>query len=313
MTTKPLLVIRVLPAWADEVQARLASDFDIRACPDDAGFFAVLDRLAPRIEAVGTNGMTGLSSDRIAAMPRLRLIHCRSSGHENIALHAARDRGIPVSGPGGANAHAVADHALALMLGLIRQVPQMDGFARRGQRSTAALRSARGLKAGILGPGRIGLAIGARCAAFGMPLGQCARTSRDIAGWARFSEAAAIAAWADVLFVAAPGGDETRHMIGAAELSALGSEGLLVNISRGEVVDTAALTRALRDGTIAGAGLDVWEGEPALPPALAGAPNTLFSPHVGGVSPDAQAAMTEALVDSFTALIQGRPIPNCIS
>jgi lactate dehydrogenase-like 2-hydroxyacid dehydrogenase len=139
-----------------------------------------------------------------------------------------------------------------------------------------------GRKAGILGMGRIGLAIAKRCAAFDMEVGYHNRRPRPETPYRYFPDLVAMAQWADVIIVASPGGAETRHLVDAKVLAALGKDGIVVNIARGTVIDEAALIAALRDGTIAGAGLDVFEREPEVPAELMRMDNVVLAPHMAG-------------------------------
>ena len=145
-----------------------------------------------------------------------------------------------------------------------------------------------------------------------MEVGYFSRTEKPGSGYRYFDGLAALADWADILVVCAPGGPATRHSVDAALLDRLGPEGWLVNVSRGALVDSEALARALSEGRIAGAGLDVIEGEPAVPRALLDAPNLVFSPHVGGFSPEAIRNMIHSVRNNLDAHFAGRPVPSPI-
>src|SRR5690606_437693 len=140
---------------------------------------------------------------------------------------------------------------------------------------------------GILGFGQIGSKIALRADAFEMVVGYCSRSPKPAVPYRAFADVGSLAQWCEILVVAIPGGPPTRHLVEAQVLAALGPQGYLVNIARGSVVDTAALARALREGTIRGAGIDVYEGEPELPAELAGLENLVLTPHVAGWSPQA--------------------------
>jgi lactate dehydrogenase-like 2-hydroxyacid dehydrogenase len=162
---------------------------------------------------------------------------------------------------------------------------------------------------GIVGLGHIGARIARRAAGFDMEVGYHNRKPRDDAPSLRyFDSVEALARWSDFLMVATPGGAGTRHLIGEAVLEALGPRGFVVNVSRGSVVDTAALARALAAGTIAGAGLDVYEGEPEAPQALIALRNVVLSPHVGGRSPEALAASVDNFLENARRHFAGEPV-----
>jgi D-3-phosphoglycerate dehydrogenase len=163
---------------------------------------------------------------------------------------------------------------------------------------------------GIFGLGHIGRRIARRAEGFEMTVGYHSRHRRDDVPYAYHDSVATLAEASDVLVVAAPGGAATRHAVNAAVLAALGRDGYLVNIGRGSVVDTAALIAALTAGGIAGAALDVMEGEPTPDPHLLQAPRLVLTPHIGGRSPEATAAGQKLLLDNLAAHFTGRPLPT---
>lgn len=142
-----------------------------------------------------------------------------------------------------------------------------------------------GKRLGVVGLGTIGAKIAKRAAAFDMPIGYHNRQPRDGVSHQYFGDLLALAAWADVLLVATPGGAGTKHLINAEVLNALGEKGVLVNIARGSVVDTQALAQAVREGRVAGAGLDVYESEPLPPQELIELDSVVLTPHVGAGRP----------------------------
>jgi len=275
----------------------------------------VLDRAASAsVRAVVTNGSTGFSAAQMARLPQLGIVCAYGAGTENVDLAAAQRRGIAVTHAPGANDATVADHALAFMLALARGLAGLDRAVRAGHwRSSRAERPAlNGATCGVLGLGNIGTKIARRAAAFEMRVGYHARRARDVP-WQHYPGVIELARASDFLVVACPGGAATRHLVGRDALAALGPDGFLVNVARGSVVDTAALADALRLGTIAGAGLDVIEGEPEVPAALLACDNVLFTPHVAGRSPAALAAQRDALLANLAAHFAGRalhsPVP----
>lgn len=261
------------------------------------------------IRAVLTRGATGLRGDEMAALPALELVCSLGVGFENIDLAAARARGLRVTYGPGANATSVADHAMALLLGAARRLPQADAWVRQGHWSGFMGPQVSGKRLGILGLGTIGREIARRGAqGFGMTVGYYNRRPRPDCGYAYYDSPRALAEASDFLVVATPGGSETRHLVDAAVLEALGPQGYLVNIARGSVVDTEALIAALAARRIAGAGLDVVEGEPAVPPALFVLDNVVLTPHSAGRSPEAISATVALFLDNATAHFAGRPL-----
>ncbi|OWT75501.1 MULTISPECIES: NAD(P)-dependent oxidoreductase [unclassified Achromobacter] len=270
--------------------------------------------LAATIDAVVTNGSTGFEAHEMAAMPRLRIVCALGAGYEKIDVAAARARGIAVSNGRGANDNAVADHALALMLAAARGIVQNDQVARGGNWGASSRIERPTLhdkKLGILGLGTIGRQIARRAAGgFDMAVGyHNRRPVEDGGSMVYFDSPMALASWADFLVVATPGGAATHHLVDAAVLGALGPDGFLVNIARGSVVDTQALLAALHAGTIAGAALDVVEGEPdGMLPEVFRAPNLTFTPHIAGRSPEALAATVKLATANLLACFEGRPL-----
>ncbi|HKX41171.1 MAG TPA: 2-hydroxyacid dehydrogenase [Burkholderiaceae bacterium] len=265
-----------------------------------------------QIEVVLTNGTTGLRADEIAAMPQLTLACALGVGYENLALDAARARGIVLANGAGTNDDCVADHALALMLACVRAIPQFDAACREGLwRDALPMRPQLAHKRlGVLGLGTIGRKIAQRAAAFEMPVGYHNRAARsDLpASYRYFDSVPDLAQWCELLVIAAPGGTTTRHLIDASVLKALGPRGYLVNIARGSVVDTAALAGALRRGEIAGAGLDVYESEPQPPAELLGFANVVLTPHVAGTSPESAQASLQCFLDNAELHFAGKPV-----
>jgi lactate dehydrogenase-like 2-hydroxyacid dehydrogenase len=265
---------------------------------------------AGRIRAVQTNGSFGLKRHHMDAMPALEIIAVVGAGFEGVDLEAARERGIVVTYGAGVNASAVAEQAWALLLAVVHEIPHRDRGVRDGLWSEirSSLPNITGRRLGIFGLGNIGKAMARRGEGFEMEIGYASRTRQPGVAYRYFDRLVDLAKWCDVLMVAAPGGPATRHAVNAEVLDALGPAGYLVNIARGTIVDSTALGDALRARRIAGAGLDVFEGEPARPPALLDAPDIVWSPHIGGHSPDAIHAMVRKVRANLDAHFAGQPV-----
>ncbi|WP_251865061.1 2-hydroxyacid dehydrogenase [Achromobacter sp. Marseille-Q4962] len=261
------------------------------------------------IRIVLTRGATGLRGDEMQAMPRLEIVCSLGVGYENIDLDAARRRGIVVTHGPGTNAVSVADHAMALLLGAARRLPQADAAVRRGGWSGFMGPQVAGKRLGLIGLGHIGREIARRGAlGFGMRVGYCTRRPRPESGYAHYADVRALARDSDFLVVAAPGGAATHHLVDETVLDALGPQGYLVNVARGSVVDTQALIAALEQGRIAGAGLDVVEGEPDVPEALKRLDNVVLTPHSAGRSPEAVENTVSLFLQNAAAHFAGRPV-----
>jgi lactate dehydrogenase-like 2-hydroxyacid dehydrogenase len=234
-------------------------------------------------------------------------------------LAEAKRRGIAVANCPGTNATAVADSAMMLMLAAMRHVRAADRLVRSGgwqDQWRLDTPIAFGKRLGILGLGRIGSRIAYRAArGFDMEVGYHNRRPVAQSPYRYFSELTALAQWADCLVAATPGGAGSRHLVNAQVLAALGPKGYLVNVGRGTVVDTTALLEALRSGAIAGAGLDVLEGEPGVPPqlpALLELDNVVITPHCAGRAPESRAAATALIVENLAAHFSGKPPPTSV-
>ncbi|WP_321961287.1 2-hydroxyacid dehydrogenase [Paraburkholderia sp. J7] len=305
---KPRLLVLIV--LTDEDLAAFGETFDVIYAPDaDARAKAVAEH-GKDVRVVLTNGTTGLTADEIDRMPALELAGALGAGHENIALDHARERGIALCNGAGVNADCVADHALALLLAAVRAVPQFDAACRAGVwRDALPMRpTVTGRRLGIVGYGHIGEKVARRAAGFGMALGYHNRKPREGAQAHYFESVMALAQWSDFLVIATPGGAQTKHLIDRAVIDALGPQGFLVNVSRGSVVDTAALALALKAGTLGGAGLDVYEGEPHPPAALIGLDNIVLTPHVAGTSPDVRNATVRHFAENAARHFAGEAL-----
>ncbi|QXH55259.1 2-hydroxyacid dehydrogenase [Pseudomonas maumuensis] len=266
-------------------------------------------RHAGEIDAVLTRGPLGLTADEIATLTQLQIICVIGAGYEQVDLEAAAARGITVTNGAGANAGPVADHAMALLLALLRDIPRADASTRRGEWNRVISPSISGKRLGIIGLGAVGQAIARRASqGFDMNVSYHSRTPRRDQAYTWYDSPLHLADAVDILVVATPGGAATRHLVDAPVLEALGAEGYLVNIARASVVDTTALVAALEQGVIAGAALDVFDDEPAVPAALKALGNTVLTPHVAGQSPEAARDTVSLVLRNLQAFFAGEPV-----
>lgn len=282
--------------------------------------------------AVLTNGSLGLTGEEIAQLPQLEIIAAIGAGYETIDLETANARGIVVTNGRGTNTIAVADHAMTLLLAIAGTIVPANRAVRAGGWSNfsspqrdAALPGERtdfpykrvgvtGRKLGIFGLGLIGTEIAKRAAnGFGMEIAYTNRSPVPDSPYRYVADLCALAEWADFLVLSAPGGPGTYHIVGPEVLERLGEDGYLVNIGRGTVVDTDALVDALQRRAIAGAALDVVEGEPDIPPVLLTLDNLLLTPHMAGRTAEAISLMVDQAVRNFAAYFAGDPPPNRIN
>lgn len=273
--------------------------------PDVAHF---LQQHASAIKAVATRGDVGLAAELMAALPSLELIAVFGVGTDAIDLSAARDRGITVTITSGILTDDVADLALALMLGVSRQIVAQDTFLRSGawaERSPSLGYKLCGKRVGIMGLGKIGTAIARRCAGFDMHIGYCNSRQSTEPGWQRFGDLHQLAQFSDFLVLAVPGDARNRKMVDAEILSALGGQGILINVARGAVVNEDDLIAALQNNHIRGAGLDVFENEPKIDERFIGLPNTVLMPHIASATVETRQAMAQNVVDNLAAWFAG--------
>lgn len=318
-----LVVIPLQPPVLQALGERYELIYEPKAMREDPeGLWARLGERRLGLRAVVTNGTTGFSAAAMDSLPALGLIASFGAGYENIDLEAARARGIKVSHAPGANNATVADHALALMLGLARGLVRLDAAVKRGEweSSRAARPTLNGARLGLVGMGHIGQAIAARAEAFDMSrIAYCTRTPRPELGprYEHVGSVLELARSVDYLVLACPGGSATKHLVNREVLRALGPEGFLVNVARGSVVDTAALIEALAAGEIAGAGLDVLEGEPDVPAALlqqeALSDRVLLTPHVSGRSPAAQRAQLGSVMANLESYFECGSVKTAVN
>jgi lactate dehydrogenase-like 2-hydroxyacid dehydrogenase len=202
----------------------------------------------------------------------------------------------------------VADLAIGLMIATVRELPQAERYLREGRWSERAYRltaTLRGRRLGILGLGRIGKAIAERAAPFGLQVLYHGRAPQPGVPYPYYPSLTALAEACDILMVVAPGGAQTRHLVNADVLRALGSDGVLINVARGSLVDEDALAQALSEGEILAAGLDVFADEPNVPASLMGRENVVLLPHVASGSRHAREAMGQLVVDNLASWEQG--------
>jgi len=284
---KPQLL--VLIHLSEASKAAIGSAFEIIYAPTADTRAAAIADAAKDARVVLTNGSTGLTAAEMDTLGKLELACALGAGYENIDTAHAAARGIKIATGAGTNDDCVADHAMGLVLAIMRNIRQLDLACREGIWRDALVLPPQlaGKRLGVAGLGTIGKKIARRAAAFDMEIGYFNRSPRDDVDYAYFGSTEQLAAWCDVLVIATPGGAGTRHLVGARELQALGPQGFLVNISRGSVVDTAALAAALGKGELGGAGLDVYESEPQPPRELLEFKNVVLTPHMAGWSPEA--------------------------
>ncbi len=303
---------------AIEARAKAEFEVDIRSSTSPLSQDEMRRALEQYDVVVPTLG-DQFSAAVFADVPALRckLLANFGVGYNHIDVEAANAAGVTVTNTPGAVTDATADIAMTLLLSTARRAGEGERLVRsnawQGWHPTQMLgHHVTGKRVGIVGMGRIGQAIARRCHfGFGMQIAYQSRSAKQLDFDAEyFPDLPALAASVDFLVLAVPGGAETRHLINATVLEAMNPAAILVNIARGEVVDEAALIAALQAGQIAGAGLDVYEFEPAVPQALRDMENVTLLPHLGTATEEVRTSMGHMALDNVAAFVAGRDLPN---
>ncbi|MBO6259143.1 MAG: 2-hydroxyacid dehydrogenase [Succinivibrio sp.] len=270
------------------------------------------EKILPEVEIMVTSGGSKVPEEYMAKCPKLRLISDFGVGYDGVDVEAAKKRGIMVTNTPGVMKDDVADTAIALMLNTVRRFVAAHNYERDGHWLEAAFplsRSLTGLKVGIAGLGRIGAEIATRAQAFKTEVAYFQRHRANVP-YQYFDNLKDLAAWSDVLIIIMPASASTKGIVNGDILSALGPEGYLINVARGSIVDQEALAAALLNGTIAGAGLDVFAKEPQVPPEFLTLPNLVLAPHIGSATVQTRNAMASLVLENIDAYIAGKPLPT---
>ncbi len=290
----------------EAMKTRLDAVFDIQRAPGET------------ITHIVTNGHDGVPPDVMAACPNLQMISCYGVGYDAIDTSEAVRRGVMVTHTPNVLNNEVATTAVMLMLACYRELLRDDAYVRSGDwaaHGNAPLtRSADNQTIGILGLGRIGQAIADKLAPWSPTILYHSRSPKDVP-FEYVGDLVEMARRSDVLICITPGGPSTHKIVNADVLNALGSQGTLINVSRGSVVDEAVLVKALTSGALGWAGLDVFEHDPQVPQELRDLPNTVLLPHVGSATVETRAAMGALTVDNLLQHVQDgtvlTAVPEC--
>lgn len=318
MTKPTLFLTRPLP---EPVMAAIPARYElISAPPDRPPSPAELKQGFARADAVICTLSDRIDADLLSHAPRLKIVANYAVGYNNIDLAAARSRRIVVTNTPDVLTNSTADLTWALLLAVARRVVEGDRWVRTGTwpgwAPTQMLGSdVSGKTLGIVGMGRIGQAVAQRGAVFRMPVIYAGRrrvpAPLDLP-W-EWQPLDAVLAKSDFLSLHVPLTDTTRHLIGPRELTLMKPTAYLVNTSRGPVIDEAALVSALEAGTIAGAGLDVYEQEPTVSAGLISLPNVILLPHLGSATLETRVRMGLICLDNIAAVLGGRPALNRVN
>jgi lactate dehydrogenase-like 2-hydroxyacid dehydrogenase len=272
-----------------------------------------------RIRGIVGTGEAKVSADLVAELPALEIVSIMGVGYDGVDVAAAMARGVIVTHTPGVLDDDVADLAIALALNVARRIPHAERYLRTGRWAAEgppplATKFSRA-RMGIVGMGRIGRAIAQRASAFGTRIAYTARRAKPELPYTFIDDIVMLARASDFLVAITPGGAATREIIDADVLAALGPQGYLINVARGSVVDEAALIAALTTGTIAGAGLDVFQNEPYVPEALLALDNVVVVPHIGSATHATRQAMADLARRNLELHFAGKPpqspVPEC--
>ncbi|KAL2516177.1 Glyoxylate/hydroxypyruvate reductase A HPR2 [Forsythia ovata] len=270
-----------------------------------------LNQNSSSILAVVGNGIHGANSELIDSLPNLEIIASHSSGLDKIDLPRCREKGIRVTYTPDALTEEVADLAILLTLATLRRICAADRFVRTGLWKNSDFDLSNkfsGKSIGIIGLGRIGSAIAKRAEGFGCSIGYHSRTRKPHSKYTYYPSVIDLASNSQILIVACALTDETRHIVDRDVIDALGADGVVVNIGRGDHIDEPELVSALIEGRLTGAGLDVFEHEPEVPKILLGLDNVVLSPHVGTCTMETRKAMADLVVDNLEAHFSNKPL-----
>ncbi|MBN8552462.1 MAG: 2-hydroxyacid dehydrogenase [Caulobacterales bacterium] len=266
---------------------------------------------AAQIGALVVDGAYPLDRRLVEQLPNLGLIACFTAGHDGIDIRWCREKGLAVTHAPAVNHEDVADHALALILAARREIIRGDRELRAGgwtPDSRILTGSLKGQRVGIVGMGAIGQAVAVRCEALRMTVSWWGPRAKPDLPQERADSLVDLARDSDILVIAARADDSNRGLISQEVIQALGSQGLLVNVARGQIVDEAAMIAALRAGRLGQAALDVFETEPTDPTRWVDVPNTVLTPHTAGATREAVQAMVMLLIQNLAAHFAGKPL-----
>ena len=303
-------VVIVTPVYAPTLE-RLDQLFTMHRLWEAKDRKAWFASLADRVHAIVSSGHAGADAAMMDALPKTEIITCFGVGYDAIDVAAAKARNIAVTNTPDVLTDDVADLALGLLIDVARRISRGDRFVRAGGWLKGGLEfgtALKGKKVGIVGLGRIGRATAQRAEAFGMEILYHGRRRLADAPYPYYADLTDLAKQSDFLVLTLPGGPETKGLVSAEVLAALGPQGTLVNVARGSIVDETALVAALKSGTLGAAALDVFADEPRVPAELLTMDNVVLQPHVGSATHGTRAAMGQLVIDNLLAHFAGRPL-----
>jgi hydroxypyruvate reductase len=310
---KPEILV-LTPIYAPTL-AELEREFTVHKLWTARDPDAFVREVSGRVRGAVTTGLAGFKRGHLEALPKLEIVAVFGVGYDALDLAAAKERGVAVVNTPGRTAESVADLAVGLIIAVMRRICEGDRFVRAGKWPAGPPplgRELDGKTCGIVGLGGIGRGIAKRVQAFGMSVCYHGPRRKQDAGYPFVPDLEDMARASDCLVVACPATPATRNLVDARILEALGADGFLINVARGSIVDEPALVAALKNGSIAGAGLDVFRDEPRVPEELFGMEHVVLVPHIGSSTREIREERGAKLLASLRAHFAGLLVPNLV-
>jgi len=308
---KPQVLVLV-PIYAPTL-AELEHEFTVHRLWEARDANALLKEVSGNVRAVVTSGSSGIAAELIEALPKLEIIGCFGNPRGTVDLALTKRRGVVVTNTPDSITADVADLAMGLIVAVMRRIAEADRYVRAGRWLSGLLPPGSGLggkTCGIIGLGAIGSGIAKRAEAFRMTVRYHGPRRKEGVGYAFDPDLERLARESDCLVVACPSTPQTRGLVNARILDALGADGYFVNIARGPIVDEQALIAALRERRIAGAGLDVFWDEPRVPAELFAMDQVVLAPHIGSTTREVREERGRKLLANLRAHFAGKPVPT---
>ena len=305
-------VLVLEPIYAPAL-AELEHEFTVHRLWEARDANALLKEVSGNVRAVVTSGSSGIAAELIEALPKLEIIGCFGNPRGTVDLALTKRRGVVVTNTPDSITADVADLAMGLIVAVMRRIAEADRYVRAGRWLSGLLPPGSGLggkTCGIIGLGAIGSGIAKRAEAFRMTVRYHGPRRKEGVGYAFDPDLERLARESDCLVVACPSTPQTRGLVNARILDALGADGYLVNIARGPIVDEQALIAALRERRIAGAGLDVFWDEPRVLAELAAMEQVVLAPHIGSTTREVREERGRKLLANLRAHFAGKPVPT---
>ncbi len=303
-----LLQVSLLPPFLVE---RLEKKFTLHDFVDPADSDKLIDEVGSRIRGILAGGMKGPNANLINRLENLEIIASFSVGFDATDVVAAQARGVVVTHTPEVLTGDVADLAMTFILMAPRRIGEAERFLRDGKWLKGRMdlgTTLRGKRLGILGLGRIGMAVARRAEVFGLNIAYHDIKPMGDLRYRSYASPLELARASDILLVACEGGEATRGLVDSAVLDALGPDGFLINTARGTIIDQPAMVAALGDRRIAGAALDVLDGEPDIPDELMAMENVILTPHIASSTDETRRAMADLVYDNLSAHFDGKPV-----